>query len=91
MIWTPHLLIQWLYLQLQKYKNQWLELVPNRYLKLFLTLLPKLDVFVSLRNDAPRMDDRDKHWSMIMHGDDNNYMRIEEDATSENFGTLKPL
>ena len=32
-------------------------------------MLPKLDVFVSLRNDGPSMDARDKLWSMYVQGD----------------------
>jgi hypothetical protein len=53
-------------------------------------MLPKSDMFVTLRNDGPSMDERDKHWSMIMHGDGSEHVRIEEDATSGNFRTLKP-
>jgi hypothetical protein len=29
-------------------------------------ILPKSDMFVTLRNDGPSMDERDKHWSMIV-------------------------
>jgi hypothetical protein len=55
-------------------------------------MLPKLDVFVTLRNDEASMDERDKHWSMIMHGeDDSKHVRIEEYATSGDFRSLKPL
>jgi hypothetical protein len=36
------------------------------------------------------MDERDKHWSMIVYGDGSKRLRIEEDATSEDFRTLKP-
>jgi hypothetical protein len=32
-------------------------------------MLPKSDVLLMLRNDGPSRDERDKHWSMIMHGD----------------------
>jgi hypothetical protein len=46
-------------------------------------MLPKSDVFVTLRNDGPSMDERDKHWSMSMHGDGSEHERIEEDAMSE--------
>jgi hypothetical protein len=54
-------------------------------------MLPKSDVFMLLRNDGPSMDERDKHWSMIMHGDDgSNRVRIQDDTTSEDFRTLKP-
>ena len=53
-------------------------------------MLPKSDMFVTLRNDGPSMDERDKHWSMIMHGDGRKLMRIEEDATSGDLRTSKP-
>jgi hypothetical protein len=53
-------------------------------------MLSKSDLFVTLRNDGPSMDEGDKHWSMIMHGNGSEHVRIEEDATSENFRTLKP-
>ena len=53
-------------------------------------ILPKLDVFMLLRNDGPSMDEWDKHWSMMVHGDDNKLVRIEDDATSGDFRTLKP-
>jgi hypothetical protein len=43
-------------------------------------MLPKSDMFVTLRNDGPSMDERDKHWSMIVHGDGSKHLRIEEDA-----------
>ena len=32
-------------------------------------MMPKSYVFVSLSNDGPRMDERDKLWSMFAHGD----------------------
>jgi hypothetical protein len=53
-------------------------------------MLPKSDVFVTFRNDGPSMDERDKHWSMIVHGDGSKRLMIEEDATSGDFRTLKP-
>jgi hypothetical protein len=46
-------------------------------------MLPKSDVFVTLRNVGPSMDERDKHWSMNMHGDGSKHERIEEDAASK--------
>jgi hypothetical protein len=52
-------------------------------------MLPKSDMFVTLRNDRPSMDERDKHWSMIVHVDGSKRLRIE-DATSGDFRTLKP-
>jgi hypothetical protein len=45
-------------------------------------VLPKSVVFVTLRNDGPSMDDRDKHWNMIVHVDGSKHLRIEEDATN---------
>jgi hypothetical protein len=53
-------------------------------------MLPKSDMFVTLRNDGPSMDERDKHLSMIVHGDGSKRLRMEEDATSGDFRTLKP-
>ncbi|KAK1602109.1 hypothetical protein QYE76_017152 [Lolium multiflorum] len=73
---TSHLLIQPLYLQPHKYKDQSLELVPNN---------------LTIRNDGPSMDEENKHWSMITHGGDGSkHLRIEDDATSGDFRTLKP-
>jgi hypothetical protein len=51
---------------------------------------PKSDMFVTIRNDGPSMDERDKHWSMIVHGDGIKCLRIEEDAIGGDFRTLKP-
>ncbi|KAK1561379.1 hypothetical protein QYE76_048204, partial [Lolium multiflorum] len=46
-------------------------------------MLPKSDMFVTLRNDGPSMDEEDKHWSMITHGGDGSkHLRIEDDATN---------
>ena len=54
-------------------------------------MLPKSDMFVTLRNDGPSMDEEDKHWSMITHGGDGSkHLRIEDDAASGDFRTLKP-
>jgi hypothetical protein len=62
--------------------------IPNIYENM---MLPKSDVFMLLRNDGPSTDERDKHWSMIVHEDDgSNRVRIQDDATSEDFKTLKP-
>jgi hypothetical protein len=102
MMRTSHLLIHLMHLQRNTYKDLSLELVPGnltiryfRFLELFLTyvrifMLPKSDMFVTLRNDGPGMDERDKYWSMIVHGDGSKRLRIEEDATSGDFRTLKP-
>jgi hypothetical protein len=35
------------------------------------------------------MDERDRHWSMIVHGDGSKRLRIEEDPTNGDFRTLK--
>ena len=53
-------------------------------------MLPKSDVFMLLRNDGPSKDGKDAHWSMIMHGDGSKRVRMEDDATSGDFRTLKP-
>jgi hypothetical protein len=53
-------------------------------------MMPKSDMFVTFRNDGPSMDERNKHWSMIMHGDGSKRLRIEEDPASGDFITLKP-
>ncbi|KAK1685676.1 hypothetical protein QYE76_046524 [Lolium multiflorum] len=46
-------------------------------------MLPKSDMFVTLRNDGPSMDEENKHWSMITHGGDGSkHLRIEDDATT---------
>jgi hypothetical protein len=52
-------------------------------------MLLKLDVFITLRNDETGMDERDIYWSMIMHGDCNKLVRIEDNTISEDFKTLK--
>ena len=53
-------------------------------------MLPKSDVFMLLRNDGPSMDKKDEYWSMNVHGDGSKRVRIEDDATSGDFLTLKP-
>jgi hypothetical protein len=50
-------------------------------------MLPKSDVFMLLRNDGTSMDERDKHWSMVVH---DKLVRIEDGASSGDFRTLKP-
>jgi hypothetical protein len=54
-------------------------------------MLSKSDVLVLLRNDGLSMDERDKHWSMVIHREDNKHMIQEEDAASGEFRTLKQL
>ena len=53
-------------------------------------MLPKSDIFLTLRNDGPSMDERDKHWSMAMHGDGSKHVMIQEKATDGDFRTLRP-
>jgi hypothetical protein len=52
-------------------------------------MLPKSDVLVLLRNDGLIMDERNKHWSIVIHGEGNKHMIQEEDAASAEFRTLK--
>jgi hypothetical protein len=52
-------------------------------------MLPKSDVLVLLRNDGLSMDERDKHWSVVIHREGNNHMIQEEDTASGEFRTLK--
>jgi hypothetical protein len=53
-------------------------------------MLCKSDVILMLRNDGPSEDEKDKHWSMIMYGDDSKLVRIEDNAKARDFRTLKP-
>ena len=46
-------------------------------------ILPKSNVFVSLRNNGPNMDGRDKLWSMFMDGAGSRSARGEDDAATE--------
>ena len=32
-------------------------------------ILPKTDMFVTLRNNGPSQEEKDQHWSMMVHGD----------------------
>ena len=52
--------------QLNQQVLSFLQATPNIHENM---MLPKLDVFVSLRNDGPSMDARDKLWSMYVQGD----------------------
>ena len=54
-------------------------------------LLPKTDVFVTLRNNGPSEELMDKYWSMIVHGDGSKHMRVEDDATHGDSRVVKPL
>ena len=53
-------------------------------------MLPKLDTFVLLTNEGPRMDKRDEHWSKTNHGDDGMRKGNKNGVTSDDFRTLKP-
>ena len=74
----------------RQFNNQVLSLlraVPNVNENM---MLPKSNVFVSLRNDGPSTDERDKLWSMYIDGDGSNHTSIGDDATRGDFRTLKP-
>ena len=53
-------------------------------------LLPKIDVLVTLRINGPIEKEKEKNWSMIVHGDGSKHARIRDDATSGDFRSLKP-
>ena len=53
-------------------------------------MLPKSDVFMLLRNDGPSLDEKDKHWSMIVRGEEHKLVRVDADDMRGYFRTLKP-
>ena len=54
-------------------------------------LLPKTDVFVTLRNNGPSEELMDKYWSMIVHGAGSRNASAEDDAATEGvYRSLKP-
>ena len=54
-------------------------------------MLPKVDVFVTLRNDGPSMNERDKIWSLYAHRDGRRSAHGGDvDATEGDFKTSKP-
>ena len=54
-------------------------------------LLPKTDVFVTLRNNGPSEELMDKYLSMIVHGAGSRNASAEEDAVTEGvYHSLKP-
>jgi hypothetical protein len=53
-------------------------------------MLPKSNVFMIFRNDETSMDEKVKHWNMIVHGDGSGFARIRDDDASEDFRSLKP-
>jgi hypothetical protein len=74
--------------QLNYHVLLFLRTIPNIHENM---VLPKSDVFVLLRNDGLSLDGRDKHWSMIVHGDGSKHLIKEEDTTSGEFRILKQL
>ena len=73
--------------QLQHKVLSFLQATPNAHENM---MLPKVDVFVSLRNDGPRMEERDKLWSMYVEGDNHRSGNKEEDdATIGDYRNLK--
>ena len=52
-------------------------------------MLPKSDVFMLLRNDGPSKDEKDAHWSMIVHGGEHKFVRV--DAAADMGGDLRTL
>ena len=74
--------------QLQQQVLSFLQATPNAYENM---MLSKVDVFVSLRNDGPSMDERDKLWSMYVDGDSRRRgNKGEDDATNGDYNNLKP-
>ena len=73
--------------QLNNQVLSFLRIVPNIHENM---MLPKSNVFVSLRNDGPSTDERDKLWSMYVDGDGSKHMSFGDDATCGDFRTLKP-
>ena len=74
--------------QLQRQVLSFLQATPNVHENM---MLPKVDVFVSLRNDGPSMDERDKLWSMYVNGDSRRSgNKGEDDATDGDCRNLKP-
>jgi hypothetical protein len=55
-------------------------------------MFPKSDLFTLLRNDGLSKDEKDAHWSMIVHGREHKLLRIDNaDNMGGDFGTLKPI
>ena len=53
-------------------------------------MLPKLDTFVLLTNEGPRLDNKDEPWSKFKHGDDGMCKGDKHEVTSDDLRTLKP-
>ena len=73
--------------QLNYQVPSFLGTLPNNYENM---MLPKSYVFMLIRNDGTSMDEKVKHWSVIMLGDGSEFARIQDDTASEDFRTLKP-
>ena len=53
-------------------------------------MLPKLDTFVLLTNEGPRLDKNDEYWSTIKHGDDDMHKGNKNGVSGGVFSTLEP-
>ena len=74
--------------QLNQQVLSFLQATPNIHENM---MLPKSNVFVSLRNDGPSMDERDKLWSMYVGGDGSrSATNGDDDATNGDYRDLKP-
>ena len=66
--------------QLNNQVLSFLRVVPNILEDM---MLSKSNVFVSLRNDGPSMDERDKLWSMYVDGDGSRSGRDGDDDSTD--------
>ena len=74
--------------QLNQQVLSFLRVVPNVHENM---ILPKSNVFVSLRNNGPSMDERDKLWSMFVDGAGSRNASAEDDAATEGvYRSLNP-
>ena len=53
-------------------------------------MLLKLDTFVLLTNEGPRLDKKDEPWNKFKRGDDGMRKGNKNGVTSDDFRTLKP-
>ena len=51
--------------------------------------LPKTDMFVTLRNNGPSQEEKDKYWSMMVHGDGSMHAWIGHDAISGDLDEIR--
>ena len=47
-------------------------------------------MLVTLTNNGPSEEEKDKYWSMIIHGDGSKNARIGDDVTHGDFRIVKP-